>query len=172
MAVKFTNSANTALTNNITNVATSFDVDSVAEFPTVGGADYMYLTILSTGALEIIKVTSVSGTTLTCVRGQDGTSGTAAVAGDLVELRMTAAVLTDAMADAALTLPLSFSTTADPTVNSDASNTDGNGIFSINSTWTNATTNAVYQCVDATATAAVWAKMAKVSSVIALAAAL
>ncbi len=107
MGVQYTNQANSILSNNITDIATSFDVDSVAEFPAVGGADYMYLCIISasTGYIEIIKVTSVAGTTLTCVRAQEGTTGTAAVVGDRVELRNTAATLTDALADNIANLP-------------------------------------------------------------------
>ena len=99
MAVKFSNNAYSTLSANITNSATSFDVASVATFPTLGGSDHMYLSIIGSSYVEIIKVTGVSGTTLTCVRGQDGTTGTAADSGDRVELRVTTAMLTDAIAD-------------------------------------------------------------------------
>jgi len=51
-----------------------------------------------------------------------------------------------------------FDTTADPTANSDASNTDGNGTFDEGSVWVNTSSNTVFQCVDATATAAIWKK--------------
>jgi len=50
-----------------------------------------------------------------------------------------------------------FSTTANPTANSDMSNTDGNGTFTVGSHWTNTTTNKTWHCVDSTATAAIWA---------------
>ena len=56
----------------------------------------MYLSVIGGSYVEIIKVTGVSGTTLTCVRGQDGTTGTAANSGDRVELRVTTAMLQDA----------------------------------------------------------------------------
>ena len=59
----------------------------------------MYLTIVSSGGIEVVKVTNVAGTTLTCVRGQDNTSGLAGAAGDVVELRVTTAMLTDAITD-------------------------------------------------------------------------
>jgi hypothetical protein len=49
-----------------------------------------------------------------------------------------------------------YLTTADPTVNSDASNTDGNGTFVVGSHWTNTTSDVTWHCVDSTATAAVW----------------
>lgn len=50
----------------------------------------------------------------------------------------------------------SFSTTADPTVNSDGANSDGNGTFSINSLWTNTTTDKVWVCANVATGAAVW----------------
>ena len=99
MAVKYANNVTTALTSNITNSATSIAVNSAASFPTLGGSDHMYLTIASAAGTEVIKVTNVAGTTLTCVRGQDGTSGVAGTAGDVVELRVTTAMLTDAITD-------------------------------------------------------------------------
>ena len=99
MAVKFANNAYSTLSAGITDAATSFDVASVATFPTIGVSDHMYLSIVGSAYVEIIKVTGVSGTTLTVVRGQDGTTGTAHDSGDRVELRVTTAMLTDAIAD-------------------------------------------------------------------------
>ena len=99
MAVKFSNNAYSTLSAGITSSATSFDVASASTFPTLGGSDHMYLSIIGSSYVEIIKVTGVSGTTLTCVRGQDGTTGTAAAGGDRIELRVTTAMLTDAIAD-------------------------------------------------------------------------
>ena len=99
MAVKFANNAYSTLSAGITDVATSFDVASVSTFPTIGVSDHMYLSIVGSAYVEIVKVTGVSGTTLTVVRGQDGTTGTAHDSGDRVELRVTTAMLTDAIAD-------------------------------------------------------------------------
>ena len=96
MAVKFANNAYSTLSAGISNSATSFDVASASTFPTLGGSDHMYLSIIGGSYTEIIKVTGVSGTTLTCVRGQDGTTGTAANSGDRIELRVTTAMLQDA----------------------------------------------------------------------------
>ena len=102
MTVKYTNNAKTTLSNDITDSDTSFDVVSVASFPDISFTDeYMYLTIVTSSGfvLEHIKVTAVSGTTLTVERGMDGTSGVAGLAGDPVELRLNAAMLEDAFAD-------------------------------------------------------------------------
>jgi hypothetical protein len=99
MAVKYSNNAYSTLSSAINTTATSISVASAASFPTLSGGDYMYLTVVSEHALEVVKVTNVSGTTLTVVRGQDGTSGTAAASGDRIELRITTVMLQDAFAE-------------------------------------------------------------------------
>lgn len=99
MAVKYSNNAFSTLSGAITNSATSISVASAATFPTLGGSDHMYLSIIGSAYTEIVKVTGVSGTTLTIVRGQDGTTGTAAASADRVELRITTAMLQDAFAE-------------------------------------------------------------------------
>lgn len=102
MGVKFANNASTVLTNNITNSATVFDVDDAAIFPAAGGADYVYLTLTNLNDLEIIKVTDITGNTLTCLRAQDNTSAFAFNAGEACDLRITTAMLLDALAEAGL----------------------------------------------------------------------
>jgi hypothetical protein len=99
MAVKFSNNASTTLAADITNVATTIGVVSSAEFPTLASGDHTYVTLSNTtgSTLEIVKVTAMSGNSLTVVRAQDGTAGTAFVTGDLCELRLTAALLTASM---------------------------------------------------------------------------
>ena len=99
MAVKYSNNAYSTLSAAINTTDTSVSVASASSFPTLSGSDYMYLTIVSEHALEVVKVTNVSGTTLTVVRGQDGTSGTAAASGDRIELRITTIMLQDAFAE-------------------------------------------------------------------------
>lgn len=87
----YLNNFSTALTNNITNSATSFDLNSVtgvsAQIIATNG--YVAMTIDDGTNIEIIHVTGVSGSTITCTRGQEGTSGTAFLAGDTVEIRPT-----------------------------------------------------------------------------------
>ena len=54
---------------------------------------------------------------------------------------------------------LSHVSTSNPTANDDDANTSGLGIFSINSLWTNSSSQNSYICVDATATLAVWEQL-------------
>jgi|TARA_R100001530_G_scaffold56002_1_gene40970 hypothetical protein len=96
VAVKFKNNSFSTLSAGINNSTTSVTVADGSKFPTLGGSDHMYLTIVGSSANEIIKVTSVSTNTLTCVRGQDDTSAIPADSGDRVELRITTAMLQDA----------------------------------------------------------------------------
>jgi hypothetical protein len=94
MAIKFANNVTTYLSTGITNTQTSFDVVSTTGFPTLVSGDYFYATIYSyTGPIEIIKVTGVSGGTITCVRGQDNTAAQSWVNGSPVDIRLTAAGL-------------------------------------------------------------------------------
>lgn len=56
-----------------------------------------------------------------------------------------------------------FDATAAPTANDDAADTSTNGVFAVNSVWIDVTNDVVYQCVDSTATAAVWKNISAVS---------
>ena len=98
MTVKFTNNASTTVATGINSSATSLTVASASAFPQLAGADdYCYLTIQqSTGTVrEVVKATALSSNTFTIVRAQDNTSAGTWSVGDIVELRMTAALLTD-----------------------------------------------------------------------------
>jgi len=93
MGQVFKNNAATTLNGAITNSATSITVTSGAVFPAISGSQWFYATITQAGAetsWEIVKVTAVSGNTLTVVRGQQGTSGAAWANLDKIELRLTA----------------------------------------------------------------------------------
>ena len=94
----FANNCNTTLNGGITAVATSMVVTSATGFPAPTGSQYFYCTLADAATqttIEIVKVTAVSGTTFTIVRGQDGTSGTAFASGAVVSLRLVRASLND-----------------------------------------------------------------------------
>jgi hypothetical protein len=73
----------TTLTGSVDASGTSITVASVSGFP----ASYPYTLALSydTASEELVNVTAAAGTTLTIVRGQDGTSGTTHDAGAAVK---------------------------------------------------------------------------------------
>lgn len=101
MTVKFTNNAYSTLASSINSSVTtvSLAAGTGARFPSLGSGEYFYATIVdASNNLEIIKVTARSTDTLTVVRGQDGTSARSFAAGDRIELRVTAAALTDLQA--------------------------------------------------------------------------
>jgi len=94
--VQFSNFAATTLASGINASVTSLTVatGTGALFPTLAGAQYFYAVIVdaATGTTrEVIKVTARSTDTFTITRGQDGTTGAIFIAGDKVELRLTAA---------------------------------------------------------------------------------
>lgn len=88
----YLNNFSTTLTNNITNSATTFDIVSATGISTLlSTSDYIMMTIDDGTNIEVIKVTGLSTLTLTVVRGQEGTSGTAFNAGTTIEIRLTEA---------------------------------------------------------------------------------
>lgn len=94
MGIKFSNLATTTLSSSITASATYFDVVDGSVFPALSAGDFFYATLdTPPNATEIVKVTAISGNTLTVVRAQDGTSATSHGSGDTVALRLVAAVL-------------------------------------------------------------------------------
>ena len=86
MAVKFSNTCATTLTSNIAAGVTALPIASSSTFPTLGAGDHLYVTINS----EVIKVTTVASTSLTCVATSNGHSS-----GDAVEIRVSSEMLTD-----------------------------------------------------------------------------
>ena len=94
----FANNCNTTLSSSLTNVATTLSVTSATGFPSPTGSQYFYCTLADAATqttIEIVKVTAVSGTTFTIVRGQDGTTGTIFASGAVVSLRLVRANLND-----------------------------------------------------------------------------
>ena len=91
----FENNATTTLSSSLASGTTSMSVGSSAAFPSPTGGDNFLCTLIraSDAAIEIISVTAVAGTTWTIVRAQEGTTALNFVAGDKVELRVTAGFL-------------------------------------------------------------------------------
>lgn len=94
----FTNNAATTLASGISSSATSLTVLSATGtlFPNPSAGQFFFCTLQNTAGtvVEIVKVTARSTDTFTIVRGQEGTSASAFITGDKVELRLTAGELT------------------------------------------------------------------------------
>jgi hypothetical protein len=99
MAQLFTNNAASELTAAISDTDTSISVTATtgADFPNPTAPDYFLVTLMNTVDTEIVKVTARSGDTMTIVRAQEGTTAAAFAIGELVELRVTAGTMTNAM---------------------------------------------------------------------------
>jgi hypothetical protein len=98
MGVKFANSAYATLASGINSSATSITLTTGqgARFPSLGGSDYFFATLIDTSNnLEIVKCTARSTDVLTVVRGQESTTARAFSTGDRIELRVTAQGLVD-----------------------------------------------------------------------------
>ena len=97
MGVTFSNKFSTTLSSGINNSVTSLSVASATGFPSLSGGAHTYVTLDNgdSTTIEVVKVTAISSTTLTIVRGQDNTSAAAFSTGAKVELRLTTALLQD-----------------------------------------------------------------------------
>lgn len=97
-SVLFSNNASADLAASITSSATTITLVTGAGslFPAISGGNFFYATLTdSSNNLEIVKVTARASDVLTVVRAQEGTTARAYAAADKVELRVTAAALTD-----------------------------------------------------------------------------
>lgn len=103
MGVKIGNFVSTTLANSTNASQTTMVVSSVSGFPsiTTPGTDYFRLTIVraSDNAKEIVKVTDVTGTTITVERAEESTVGLAFAAGDAVGLRLTRQTILDLISE-------------------------------------------------------------------------
>ena len=144
MPVLYANNAVSALSASITNVATSFSVTAGhgARFPVIAGGDYFYATLMdSAGNLEVVKVTARATDTFTVQRAQEGTTARAYAANDIVELRITKAMLDDFKTDTRTGyLPLTGGTVTGLTTFSNVSDTqiylNGGGTSWAGISWT------------------------------------
>lgn len=93
MALKITNNAFATVPSGVNSIQTSLTVTSGqgARFPSLGGADYFYATLVDvSGNYEIVKVTARTDDVMTIVRGQEGTLAIPFPANSRLELRVTA----------------------------------------------------------------------------------
>lgn len=103
MGVKVTNNAFGTISAGINSSATTVTLDSGqgARFPTLGGSDHFYGTLIDTSNnVEIIKVTARSSDSMTVTRAQDNTSARAFSIGDRFELRPVAKLFEDILTEA------------------------------------------------------------------------
>lgn len=111
MTVKLKNNAIGYLASAISasDVTASLTAGNGASFPTLGAGEYFYATITATsGVFEVVKVTARATDSLSIVRAQESTSALAFAAGALVELRVTAQAVTDAISDQIDTLEADY----------------------------------------------------------------
>lgn len=106
------NNAYSTLAAGISAGATSLTVATGhgVRFPVVSGGNFFFATLVnSANTIEIVKVLSRAGDVMTITRGQDGTSASAYLLGDRIELRPTAALFNDKLpfGGGTLTGPLS-----------------------------------------------------------------
>jgi hypothetical protein len=107
MTVKFKNNAVGYLSAAISSSDSSATLTAGGgvSFPSLGAGEYFYATITATsGVYEIVKVTSRSTDSISITRAQEGTTALAFPSGSIVELRITAQAITDAIADSSTDL--------------------------------------------------------------------
>lgn len=107
MTVKFKNNAVGYLSAAISSSDSSATLTTGggASFPALSAGEYFYATITATsGVYEIVKVTSRSTDAISITRAQESTTAIAFPQGSIVELRITAQAITDAIADSSTDL--------------------------------------------------------------------
>ena len=91
--LKFANFAQTTLVNSIASTDTTFAVASTSQFPPLGSGDQIVLALGESPTVELVRCVAISGSVLTVVRGQEGTSAVAWSAGTPVRLVVSAGVM-------------------------------------------------------------------------------
>lgn len=94
MAKLFSNNYSTTSTAGISDTDTTITVTTTTGLPLIGSGNYCHLTLTDSltapTVTEIVKATSVGGSTLTIVRAQENTAAGTWASGTFVELRATA----------------------------------------------------------------------------------
>lgn len=114
MGVKLKNNAVSTIAAAISSsdVGVSVAAGTGTLFPTLGGSDYFYATLVSTaGTYEIVKVTARTDDAMTLVRGQEGTTAQSFASGSRFEARVTAASVADLVAEYNEASEISFTPT-------------------------------------------------------------
>jgi hypothetical protein len=93
MLALFANNIQTTLASNITSGQTSISLASATGLPAPTSGQYFVMTFTSGSTNEIVWVTNVSGTTITCIRGQEGTAAQSFVAGSFASCFPTAGTM-------------------------------------------------------------------------------
>lgn len=114
MPVKIVNNASARLASPISASDTSITLGTGASsFPALGAGEWCPATIVkSDGQFEIVRVTARSGSVLTVVRGQEGTSPKPFAFGDRIEIRLTTGTLQQLINDPINQLEASLGTAA------------------------------------------------------------
>ena len=102
MGVVLKNNAVSTITTviNASDVGIAVSAGTGALFPVISAGSYFYATLISTGGTyEIVKVTARVGDTMTIVRAQEGTTAQSFASGSRIEARITAASITDLIAE-------------------------------------------------------------------------
>lgn len=98
MGIKLKNNTSSTLATAITASDTAIVVADGSQFPALSSGDYFYATLVSpAGTLEIVKVTARVSNSLTVVRAQDGSSAAGFQVGSLVDMRVNAQSIIDAI---------------------------------------------------------------------------
>lgn len=98
MGVILKNNAVSTITTTISasDVGIAVATGTGSLFPTLGAGDYFYATLVSSGGTyEVVKVTARVGDTMTIARAQEGTTAQSFTSGSRIEVRVTAASITD-----------------------------------------------------------------------------
>lgn len=98
--------ATTILASALTAAATSVVVSDASRLPALSAGDYYYLVLqkfTDRTNVEVVKVTGVSGNTLTVVRAQAGTTAKSFAIGDYAEQRVTVGTFSEYIAQSVAT---------------------------------------------------------------------
>jgi len=91
----FANNIQTTLATSITSTQTSVTLASTAGLPNPTTGQYFIMTFTNGSTNEVVWVTAVSGSTITCVRGKEGTSASAFASGSYASCFPTAGTMQD-----------------------------------------------------------------------------